>query len=100
MTKKRRKSHTPAKFKVGDKVRVKDDIWDTDYPDMPLGGWAGTIAEVHKDRMIDEFYGILCEAREGRRLAVLPLGELDEVKKEKSNRCWVEDYSYWFWNWR
>ena len=22
---------------------------DTDYPDMPLGGWAGTIAEAHDD---------------------------------------------------
>lgn len=24
---------------------------DADYPDMPLGGWAGTIAEVHGDGM-------------------------------------------------
>jgi len=26
-------------------------IRDTDYPDMPLGGWAGTISEIHKDGM-------------------------------------------------
>lgn len=39
------------KFKVGDKVRVKHGISDPDYPDMPLGGWAGTIAEVHEDGM-------------------------------------------------
>jgi hypothetical protein len=51
------------------------------------------------ERMIDEFYGILCEAREKRRLVILPLGEL-EVKKEKLNPWLVEDYSYWFWNWR
>ena len=35
----------PAKFKVGDRVRVKRGIRDTDYPDMPLGGWAGTISD-------------------------------------------------------
>ena len=37
----------PATFRVGDKVRVKSGIRDTDYPDVPLGGWAGTISEVH-----------------------------------------------------
>ena len=31
---------------VGDKVRVKSGMRDTEYPDMPLGGWAGTISEV------------------------------------------------------
>src|SRR3989304_5292679 len=50
MTKKRRQP-APAKFKVGDRVRVKHGITDVDYPDMPLGGWAGTIIEVHKDGM-------------------------------------------------
>ena len=44
------KPATPA-FKVGDRVRVKHGIRDTDYPDMPLGGWAGTIAEILKDGM-------------------------------------------------
>jgi hypothetical protein len=38
----------PSKFKVGDKVRVKHGVRDVDYPDMPLGGWAGTIAEADK----------------------------------------------------
>lgn len=49
---KKRKPPAPAKFKVGDRVRVKQGIRDTDYPDMPLSGWAGTISEVHKDGMI------------------------------------------------
>ena len=40
-----------TKFKIGDKVRVKHGVRDTDYPDMPLGGWAGTIHEIHKDGM-------------------------------------------------
>lgn len=51
MSKKKRVPSPVGKFKVGDKVRVKHDIRDTDYPDIPLGGWAGTISEVHKDGM-------------------------------------------------
>ena len=51
MAKKKRKSSIPAKFQVGDKVRVKHGIKDVEYPDVPLGGWAGTITEVHKDGM-------------------------------------------------
>lgn len=46
MAKKKRKPPTPAKFKVGDQIRVKQGIRDTDYPDMPLGGWVGEISEV------------------------------------------------------
>jgi hypothetical protein len=49
MTKKKRKNRRPlasAKFKVGDWVRVKQGFRDIDFPDMPLGGWAGTVTEV------------------------------------------------------
>lgn len=49
--KKTRKPVAPAKFKVGDSVRVKHGIKDVDYPDIPLGGWAGTIIGAHKDDM-------------------------------------------------
>ena len=49
--------------------------------------------------MIDDTYGILCEARHERRVVTLPLGEL-EVKKGKPNRQLLGDYCYWFWNWR
>jgi hypothetical protein len=48
---KRRKKHKPpvaAKFKIGDRVRVRRGVRDEDHPDMPLGGWAGTICEIHK----------------------------------------------------
>ena len=38
----------PPKFSVGTKVRVKYGIPDPDFPDIPLGGWAGTITEVHR----------------------------------------------------
>ena len=230
MTKKRKPS-AQAKFSVGDRIRVKHGIQDIDYPDLPLGGWVGTIAEVdgadtftirwsketlanihpvfqnrcevdgidyeayvltgddlepdsggpldieqpteikskplsprdQDDRvrlvfgltsndplpdvddemletyheylsrnlvfpfeakhttetgpfsnrtirvtviglgdpddepMIDEMVGILCEARHERRVATLPLGEL-EAKKGKPNGQLVADYCYWFWN--
>ena len=43
---KKRRPPAPARFKVGDRVRVKRGIRDVDYPDMPLGGWAGTVTEV------------------------------------------------------
>lgn len=43
---KKRQPPTPAKFKVGDKVRVKRGFMDVDYPDMPLGGWAGTVTKI------------------------------------------------------
>jgi hypothetical protein len=49
----KRKSKTPpvATFEPGEKVRVRRGVMDTDYADMPLGGWAGNIAEVHDDGM-------------------------------------------------
>jgi hypothetical protein len=36
----------PAKFAVADSVRVKSGVMDPDYPDIPLGGWRGTILQV------------------------------------------------------
>ena len=48
--KKKRKRGTPPKFAVGGHVHVKPGVKDPDYPDMPLGGWAGTIAAVQKGK--------------------------------------------------
>lgn len=36
----------PAKFVVGDAVRVRSGVTDPDFPDIPLGGWTGKITEV------------------------------------------------------
>jgi hypothetical protein len=47
----------------------------------------------------DDFYGLLCEAREGRYKLYIPFAEV-EVKKKDTNYRLVSDYSYWFWNWR
>ena len=34
------------KFNVGDLVRVKHGVTDVDYPDIPMGGWVGTVSKV------------------------------------------------------
>ena len=49
VSKQKRKKLPAAEYRIGDNVRVKEGVKDNDYPDMPLGGWAGTIAEVNKD---------------------------------------------------
>ena len=38
----------PAGFALGDAVRVRSGITDPDFPDIPLGGWAGKITEVQE----------------------------------------------------
>lgn len=45
VSKQKRNTLTAAPFRVGDKVRVKHGFMDVDYPDMPLGGWVGTVTE-------------------------------------------------------
>ena len=35
---------------VGTRVRVKSHIMDPDFPDLPLGGWVGEIADVQEGR--------------------------------------------------
>ncbi len=51
MSKVKAKSPPDAKFKLGEKVRVRRGVTDTDFPDMPLGGWTGKVAEVHDGGM-------------------------------------------------
>jgi len=45
MARKKRGPINP-RFQVGTKVRVKPGISDVLFPDMPLGGWAGTVTEI------------------------------------------------------
>ena len=45
MANQKRKKLPAAEFQISEKVRVRHGVKDGDYPDMPLGGWAGTIAE-------------------------------------------------------
>jgi hypothetical protein len=45
-----KKGSVIARFQVGNKVRVKPGVNDQIFPDMPLGGWSGTITEIIKER--------------------------------------------------
>jgi hypothetical protein len=81
----------PSRYKPGDKVRVKHGVRDPDFPDIPLGGWAGTVKEVHQaegettllvawDRAtlkgMHPIYQKRCE-RDGLELESMWLGEND-----------------------
>jgi hypothetical protein len=37
-----------SRFQVGNKVRVKSGVIVPDFPDIPLGGWTGTVTEVEQ----------------------------------------------------
>ena len=39
---------SPPRFEPGVKVRVRQGVRDPDFPDIPLGGWAGTVKEVER----------------------------------------------------
>ncbi len=38
-----------SRFKVGDGIRVKPGMNDPLFPEMPLGGWTGTVTEIIKE---------------------------------------------------
>lgn len=40
------KNPSEKRFSPDDAVRVKSGITDPDYPDIPLGGWAGQVTEI------------------------------------------------------
>ncbi len=62
MSQRKRGSVNP-RFQVGDKVRVKPGISDPDLPDMPLGGWSGTITEIiQRQGQINELYPPMFES--------------------------------------
>ena len=39
----------PTLYNVGDKVRVRQGVTNINHPDMPLGGWAGTVARIYSN---------------------------------------------------
>jgi hypothetical protein len=47
----------------------------------------------------DEFDGIFCKTRKGRFEVNLPLIEL-HLPQDSPDLQLIEDYCYWFWNWR
>ena len=47
----RKKRPINPRFQLGDKVRVKPGISDVLFPDMPLGGWSGSVTEIIMNRV-------------------------------------------------
>jgi hypothetical protein len=47
----------------------------------------------------DELDGIFCKTRKGKYEVNLPLIEL-EIPEDSPDSQLIEDYRYWFWNWR
>lgn len=52
-----------------------------------------------EDERLDEHYGLICEIKIGRKRGDAPLADL-EVKGLGAERQLVDDYRYWFFNWR
>ena len=83
MPKQERKTHPAADYQIGAKVRVRDSVKDYDYPDIPLGGWAGTIAETHDGGM----YTI--------RWSKETLASIHSDFKKRCNKDGLEFDKYW-----
>jgi hypothetical protein len=49
MTRRKKGPATPPKFAGGEHVHVKPGVADPDYPDLPLGGWAGEIIQIERE---------------------------------------------------
>jgi hypothetical protein len=93
----------PSRFQPGDKVRVKYGVRAPDFPDIPLGGWAGTVKEVHQAegettllvawdpatlRGMHPIYRKRCE-RDGLELESMWLGE-DDIEPDDGTPVAIE----------
>jgi hypothetical protein len=85
------KEAPPARFAVGDSVRVKPGTTDPEFQDIPLGGWAGTVQEVDStsspplylvewgERTLEQMHPVVLKRaeRDGVEVDSLWLGEAD-----------------------
>jgi hypothetical protein len=98
-----KKPRTPARFAAVAQVRVKPGTTDPDFPDIPLGGWAGTVREVDErsapptyliewDRhTLDHMHPVYrkrCE-RDGLELESMWLGE-DDIEPDTGGSAIIE----------
>jgi hypothetical protein len=101
--KKEKTPRTPARFVTGAQVRVKPGITDPDFPDIPLGGWAGAVREVDQrsapptyliewDRhTLDHMHPVYrkrCE-RDGLAMESMWLGE-DDIEPDSGGPAVIE----------
>jgi hypothetical protein len=100
----RTKKGSPVpRFTIGDRVRVKSGVKDPDFPDMPLGGWTGTVIEImeHKGQMncvfklddrtlasLHPVYRKRCE-RDGLDWETMGVGE-DEIEIDDETEVAIE----------
>jgi hypothetical protein len=97
------KPRTPARFAKGAQVRVKPGRTDPDFPDIPLGGWAGTIRDVDQraatliyliewnQYTLDHMHPVYrkrCE-RDGLELESMWLGE-DDIEPDSGGPAVIE----------
>ena len=77
-------AYYPQPMNVQERIQFRCTVLDLLDPIQHLG---------------DEFDGIFCRTRKGNFVVNLPLIEL-EVPNDSPDFQLIEDYSYWFWNWR
>ena len=93
----------PPRFESGTKVRVKHGVRVPDFPDIPLGGWAGMVKEVEQAegqttylivwdrttlRGMHPVYRKRCE-RDGLELDSMWLGE-EDLEADDGTRVPIE----------
>jgi len=70
-------SSSTVPYDVGDSVRVKEGIRDSDYPDSEIGGWQGRIVEI-----TDEEPPMLLVEWDSITLEEMPVEVLEEAELE------------------
>ena len=71
-----------TRFQIGDHVRVKHGVTDVDYPDIPLGGWAGRISKIEKGMYLI-------------RWSVETLENVHPVYRKRCQRDGIDIEEYW-----
>jgi hypothetical protein len=79
----------PSRFVPGAKVRVRHGVRDPDFPDIPLGGWAGTVEEVGRARGQTTYL----VAWDGATLRAM-----HPVFKKRCERDGLQPGSMWLWD--
>lgn len=69
-------------FSVGDLVRVKHCVTDVDYPDIPLGGWVGTISKAERDSYLV-------------RWSIETLENVHPIYRKRCERDGIDIEEYW-----